>query len=264
MNIPRAVLAVIGGVMILACVAWVKAQGSQATPSQGSTPRTGQMAKGRYEALETAASKADAQDRNSVVALTEEVFKVPHYSDYMPAALQTTVKNRLVEAEMFHRQGARPGVSEEAIVQAVNTVAERFGLPEYAKTNASQVRYLRMHMAMASPIFMGAGMTRPNARIGDQINTTMSPAQAIHLIQVLADQKYSNPTYQVSPADWDPKNIRPPFEDSSGTPPSGSSLRFVQNPQSDEISNLISKASSGLSIADGQDLIEQSLRTLGM
>lgn len=264
MNVPRAVLAVIGGVMILAYVGWGKAQGSQATPSQGFTPRKGQMAKGRYEALEAAASKADAQDRNSVVALSEEVFKIPHYSDSMPAAFRATVKNRLVEAEMFHRQGARPGISEEAIVQVVNSVAERFGLPEYAKTSASQVRYLRMHMAMASPIFMGAGMTRPNARIGDQIDNTMSPAQAIHLIQVLADQKYSNPTYQVSPADWDPKNIRPAFEDRSGTPPSASSVRIVQNPQSDEMRNLISNASSGLSIADAQNLIEQALRTLGM
>jgi hypothetical protein len=222
------------------------------------------VGKGRYESLEIAASKANGQDRNSVAALADEVFKVPHYGDYMPAALQTTVKNRLVDAEMFHRQGARPGVSEESIISVVNNLAERFGLPEYAKTNASQVRYLRMHMAVTRPVFMGAGMTRPSARIGDQINTTMSPAQAIHLIQVLADQKYSNPTYQVSPVDWDPKNIRPPFEDRSGTPPSGSSLHFVQNPKSDEMRNLLSKAGSGLSIADAQDLVEQALRTLGM
>jgi hypothetical protein len=218
----------------------------------------------RYESLETAASKANVQDRNSVVALTDELFKVPHYGDYLPAALQNSVKSRLVEAEMAHRQGTNPGVSEDAVVQVVNSVAERFGLPEYAKTNASQIRYLRLHMAMTRPIFMGAGMTRSDAKIGDQINSTMSPAQAVHLIQVLADQKYSNPTYQVPPADWDSKNVHLAFGDPSGTPPSGSPLQFVQNPKSDEMRNLISNAGSRLSIADAQDLIEQALRTLGM
>jgi hypothetical protein len=263
MNIPRAVLVVSGSVMIFACVGGIKAQGSQATPDQNSTPRTGQMAR-RYESLETAASKANPQDRNSVVALTDEVFKVPHYGNYMPAALQASVKNRLVDAEMSHRRGANPGISEEAVVQVINSTAERFGLPEYAKTNASQVRYLRMHMALTSPIFMGAGMTRPDAVIGDQINSTMSPAQAIHLIQVLADQKYSNPTYQVSPADWDPNDVRSPFDGPSGMPPSGAILQTFQNPKRDEMRKLISNASSGMNNSDVQGLLEQALRTLGM
>jgi hypothetical protein len=174
---------------------------------------------GRYASLEIAASKATGQDQNSVAALVDEVFKVHHYRGYLPAALQNSLKNRLVDAEMSHRQGAHPGISEEAKVQVVNNVAERLGLPEYAKTNASQVRYLRMHMAITRPIFMGEGMTRPDAKIGDQINSTMSPAQAIHLIQSFGRSKIfqsdlSSVTGRLGPEEYSP-TIRGSFRDAS-------------------------------------------------
>ena len=260
MNIRRTVIVFATGGIMLALGGRTGAQNS------GATPEGGQMRQGPYQALDNAASKANGLDRNSIVSLVDETFNFPSLYLRMPASLRTTIKDRLVEAEISHRQGRSSGPSEESVASLFNSMAQRFGFPEYARTSASQLRYLRMHLAVQSPVFMGAGMTRPDAKTGDSINTTMSPVQAAQLIAVMMDQKLMNPTYQVSPAAWDSKKagIEPaPPAKRPGPPPTGR-LRVNVNSKTQEMQDAASKAWSSLTLAQAQDAIDEAFATLGI
>jgi hypothetical protein len=161
--------------------------------------------------IEQKASAATADDPNSVQALADEVFNLNHVFRRMASVVEGMVKDRLVGDEILYRQGKAPGVQERDIVDTLNHLAERFGGPPYSKTSLSQVRVLRMWMALCQPNFMGAGVAKQNAAVGESISSAMSPLQAAHLIATLIDQKFINPDFQVSPEEWE-KNS-PPVEE---------------------------------------------------
>src|SRR5205085_3497716 len=129
----------------------------------------------------------------SVRALTEDVFNYPHAYGRMPPSIESAVKDRLTQAEIAHLRGTRPGVKEEDVAKVVNMVVDRLHLPEYARTSVKQVRVLRMSLALASPSFMGRGMTEQNVNVGESVSPELSPLQATHLAAVLVDQKFLDP-----------------------------------------------------------------------
>jgi len=152
------------------------------------------------------------------------------------------------------------GIREEDIANAVNLLARRFGAPDYAMTNASQVRFLRMHMALTEPTFMGAGMAKPDAKIGDSINDTMSPAQALHLIDVLIMQKRLNPIYQIPVNEWDANKAEASFP----RRPSDKHVTARDNPKAQEMHDVLSKSVSGLSVDGAGQLLDEALGTMGI
>src|SRR6267154_5552146 len=87
---------------------------------------------GRHDGLEQRASLARPDDANSISALVDEVFKFPRAFPRMPDFMESAVKDRVVQAEMSYRRGVTAGVHEEAVVKALNDLAGKFNVPDYA------------------------------------------------------------------------------------------------------------------------------------
>ena len=96
--------------------------------------------------------------------------------------------------------------------------------------------------------------------MGDSINDTMSPAQALHLIDVLITQKRLNPIYQVPLKEWDANKAEASFP----RRPSDSCITVGDNPKAHEIHDLLSRSVPGLSVDGAAQLIDAALATMGI
>jgi hypothetical protein len=158
-----------------------------------------------HNALNQSACLVKPDDEQSIRVFTDELFNFPRSFPRLPSPLEAVLKQRLVQAEMKYRQHMTAGVREADVVVFVNRLADKLQAPAYAKTSLRQVRVLRMSLVLASPAFMGDGITRKDMHVGDSINDTMSPLQAMHLIASMFDQKLLNVEYQTTPEEWDQK-----------------------------------------------------------
>lgn len=217
-----------------------------------------------YRGLEDAAAKATGLDRNSVSNLVDEVFKYPTLAQ-LPAALTPSLKNRFVDAEVAHRQGRGPGITDEKLAQVFNDAVKKLGFPDYALTSAGQIRFLRTRLSIRMPTFLGT--VRPAAKVGDPIDDVISPAQAAHLMVIMADQKLMNPFWQVSPEEWDPTKFQLP----SGTLPGKGQAPMPQlkvsagaNPKANEMRAIAAQSMGNMTTADAVDFVNQSLAKLGL
>jgi hypothetical protein len=156
----------------------------------------------RYISIDKKAQALKANDDASIRALADEIFAFPHVFGRLPAAVEAPFKDRLVGAEAAHLAGRAKGVREEDIVRFVDRLADKLGVPDYARTNLHQVQVVRMRLALQSPAFMGRNLARADAKVGERVNSEMSPLQAVHLLSVLFDQKLINPDFQVSAKEW--------------------------------------------------------------
>ncbi len=225
--------------------------------------------------IESKARLASPDDENSIRALADEIFNHPHPFPRMPADMENFVKARLVRAEMAYLQGVGPAVQERDIVRLVNSVANKLGVPEYGKTSEHQVRVLRMGLALSSPTFMGRGMARGDIKVGQRVEPTMSPLQAAHLIGRLIDQKFSNPDYQLTPAEWEKDQYANSVERwrtlreliQSGeleTSPRKTEVILRQNPKRKEMADALSRGMSSMNWSDAWDAIDQAFATLNI
>src|SRR4029077_9419226 len=125
--------------------------------------------------LDDKSRSLDVDNDTSLRAFTEEVFNTPHDFPRLPATVESAVKDRLVRAELAFAHGRGAGVQEEDISRFVNSIAAQLGAPGYARTSAKQVRVLRMNLIVAAPTFMGKGSVRAEMKVGESVNSTMSP-----------------------------------------------------------------------------------------
>ena len=233
-----------------------RAQNSASTSGQN-TPKCLAMRRGlddpSHHVLDLANCQKKADDETSVKAVvTEAVFSVDTFHGQVPRELEAYVKARLAQAEIAHLKGKAPGVEEQSIVKLVNTMAKKFGLPDYAMTSQAQVRYLRVGLTTYQPEFLRAGMTRPDAKIEDSINTRMSPLQAVYLLSFLVDLKVMIVGFQVLIDQWDPQK------------PLRAVTHIAPNRHTDEIRRVLGKAFSAMSLTDAQQMIDQSFDILGI
>ena len=167
-----------------------------------------------HAAVEEKASLLQDTDQDTYRALADEIFKASRGfapltvihgigPEKIPPSIDYVIKDRLSWAEMQYRRGLGKGVKEQSIVNLTNTLVEKFGLPDYARTSQRQVRFMRMHLMAHNPLFMGQGATRPNMQIGDSINDEMSPLQATHVLLEVLGHKYSDKDFQLTPEEWD-------------------------------------------------------------
>jgi hypothetical protein len=224
---------------------------------------------GPSKIIDAAARSVNAQDSASVRALTEAVFSYPHVFSETLTPIQDMVKAKVTQAELQHLQGTRPGVTEEDIVRLVNSMADHLKLPEYARTTQKQVRVIRMGLALDSPAFIGRGMTRSDMQASDSVNPEMSPLQALHVAAVLVDQKFINPDFQVTPAEWDShfhqkalERIQEAEARKKNPTPTRHSIGARNNPKRDEMRQAFANAVSSMSDADGLNLASEVLKTL--
>lgn len=224
----------------------------------------------RHDGLEQKATLARANDANSITELVDEVFKFPRAFPRMPDFMESAVKDRIVQAELSYRRGVTAGVHEEAVVKAVNELAGKFNVPDYAMTSVRQIRALRIGLSLHEPKFMGTGTARQNAKAGESINPIMSPAQAFHLIGTLIDQKLLNEEYQVPPTEWDRdlhQKVLDRFQAESLAAPAHAKAGEVsmgQNSKHQEMLDILSRNISLMSLSEALELLDRELKILGI
>lgn len=241
--------------------------------AQNSPPGGGQQV-ATPRSIENKASLATADDPNSIRGLVDEVFNLPRAFPRMPASIEGTVKDRLAQSEISYRQGRKPGVQEKDVVDALNNLSEKLGGPPHSKTTLSQVRVLRMWLALSEPKFMGTGLARQDGAIGESISPTMGPLQAAHLIATLIDQKFMNPDFQVTPQEWEGGSLQKVTEKiqaaqarvaaarATGQPTAEVTSRIYSTEKRRELEQSLYPNISALSTADSLNLIQQTLAKL--
>jgi hypothetical protein len=172
------------------------------------------------------------------------------------------LENKLTDAEINFRNNTGHGVSEAQLVDLMNWLGDRFHLPPYTRTTAAQVRTLRMKLAIMSPYFMGSTLSGREIAKGGHVRTEMSPLQALHLLNVLVDQKVINPDYQDPTIDIVAAETQRNKTPSAATRGKFPSVGVQQNPKKQEVRNAISAAESAMSAQDAYDTVNHALKTL--
>jgi hypothetical protein len=140
-----------------------------------------------------------------------------------------------------------------------------------------QVRDLRMSLALSLPKFMGTGIARQGAAIGESISPTMGPSQAVHLMATLIDQKFHNPLFQATPEEWDQVSHQKFIDEVQASqerlararanpgPPTGT-LRAGAYPAEKrrQLEESLGRSISALTLTDGLNLIDQAFAKLGI
>lgn len=251
------------GVLLFAVGTWAQNSspaGGQPMASAHATPRT----------IESKAALVRADDPDSVRALADEVFNLPRAFPRLPAPIESVVKQRLVQAEILYRKGEKPGIQEQDIVNTLNSLVDRLGGPPHLKTTLSQVRVLRMSLALGEPVFMGTGVARPDGHIGESISSAMGPMQAVNLVETLIEQKFREPNFQVTPEEWEAtslakvkeqiaqqQGIAEAMRKSGQTSMATLTVRSVSADKRREIEQTLYPRISSLSLADGLTLINE-------
>ena len=237
---------------------------AQAQTSPNGQQRPAQKNVRSDQTLNNAGFNAKADDDASIHTLVDSVFNYPHVYPHLPTNTEAAVKDRLFRAEKDYLQKRGPGVQEQGVVDAVNMLADKISAPDYAKTSPLQVRFVRMNLALNTPAFMAKGITRPGAKIGDSINSEMSPTQAFHLMAVTIDQKFINTDFQKTPDEWDQdfrKHLHDP-QHYSGVPHSTVALR--ENAKRRELDGFFGSGLAPINDADNADLMNQVFGKLGL
>lgn len=218
--------------------------------------------------IELKAQQADPNNRQSIQGLAHEIIVSPHIY-HVPDPVAIFLEDKLTDAEINFRNNNGHAVSETQLIDLVNWMADRFHMPLYVKTTAAQVRTLRMKLAISSPFLMGSTLTGKEVKKGGHVRTDMSPLQAMHLLNVLVDQKMVNPDYQDPSIDIVTAERQREDELRKASPTNGrvvsGKLAWVAgsiNPRTNEVRNKISAEVSAMSMQDAYDIVNQALETL--
>jgi len=164
------------------------------------------------DALEGAARSAQSGDPAAVRMLTDTVIS------QLPLTFHASlnVNDRVFKAELQYRQQARPGVSTEQVVSALNQLAENLKLPSYVKTNANQVRTYGIMSARVYPLFFSLP-----AGANQTADFSLSPSAAMLLLLELFHMKMIEPSYQTDPDTW-ARDVQARMKEAASRPPSRS------------------------------------------
>ena len=233
---------------------------------------------GPHQNVEEKARLLQDNNRDTYRALADEIFKSPRGLGVLemahgiglaniPAPIDNVIKDRLVYAEMQYRQGTGKAVREQSIVDAINSLVQKLGLPDYTRTSPAQVRFMRMFLIRMNPTFMGRGTVRPDMQVGESITDEMSPMQAVHLLLDVAGHKFFDPDFQMTPEAWDhvqasrrAKQTSNPTADSKIT----HTLVATINPKSSELRLLLVQRVNSMNPVEGYSLLTQTLEILGI
>jgi hypothetical protein len=210
-----------------------------------------------YREIESKARVADPDNRPTIHDLAHEVV-ICHHVYSIPDPVASLLEDRLTDAEIRFRNKTGPGVSEEQLVDLMNWLGNKLGLPSYTKTTAAQVRTLRMKLAVLSPALMGSTLGGKELRPRDHVRTELSPLQAMHLLYVMSDQKIMNQDYQ-DPA-TDIITAEQGRAKKAGAAPAY--LSADANLKEQEVRSALSSAISAMSTQDAFEIVGHSLKAL--
>jgi hypothetical protein len=215
-----------------------------------------------HQQLETLARRATVGDPQSIEDLTSAVVHYPH-SCRIPAPVSSLMEFEISRAETAYRSRLGPGISETQILKFMNSLAVQFKLPRYAQVTQAQLRTLRMTLVVQSPYLMASGLTEPKMKLGENIDSVMSPLQALYLIQTMIDQKILNPDYQDQSIDLVTRE-RANREQLKAQMQPGAKHGIVRttNPKHLEMRTALSAAVDSMSVEDGYVVLEQALTAM--
>src|SRR4051812_6481729 len=255
---------------------------AKSSPVQGralSAPRD-VKANNPLVALSQKARASKGADPVAVRDLTEEVFDTFSPAD-VPLFTEESAKERVARAEVSYRQGADKGISEVKVARAVNELADKFALPDYAKVSVAMVRTARMGLMMQLPNLIGQENPtekKPKKRkIGSSISPFMSPLEATTLTLFLLQQKTVNEDFQVSHKEffanihekqverWAQNRAqRDGVSQTTDESEAGASMRARSNTKTDEVRGAMKKAAESMSPDDLLNLADSVLDALGI
>jgi len=121
------------------------------------------------------------------------------------------VKTRIVRAEAAFRARTQPPITEGTIVSSINKLAAKYGMPDYVRTNAEEVRLQHFRLMTIFPNMMakapGKNREGENPHLG--LHTQLSPLEAVTLTSVLLRQKVLNPEFQQTTEEKEQKRELP-------------------------------------------------------
>jgi len=224
--------------------------------------------------IEGRAKLENPSDGNSVRALVDEILDYPHSFGEIPQVMNTIIKERLTKAEMNFKLGLSPGVEATDIVRIVNTLADKFQLPDYARTTPHQVEVLCFGAEISMPTFMGLPSAQPVDETARADSRKLSPAQATYLLLALINAKQLSPDYQLPPDEWEKTKFGPMMEKLTKYKELKESGQLSKleakvtltslSSQSTDLRTAVSHAISQMSLTDGLDLVDQAFAAVGI
>ncbi|MGC2324906.1 MAG: hypothetical protein WA463_19885 [Terriglobales bacterium] len=143
------------------------------------------------------AANAVSGEPTAVAALADDVLSGSVLLEPVSAA-NSSLRTDLIGAELDYRAGRHPGVRDERVATAINTLARKAGAPEFAQTDTAEVRRLRMGMMSTVPALFAHDLKREDSHGKAHIRDQMSPIEAVYLAARMVDQKIWNPNYQLT------------------------------------------------------------------
>ena len=258
---------------IALCASAVSSQGNPVEARDQTVARP-QPYRSPWQKIEERAKLENPSDGNSVRALVDEIINSPNSFGEIPPVMDSIVKERLTQAEMKYKLGLGPGVQENDIVHIANTLADKFQLPDYARTTPHQVEVLRLSLELSSPVFMGVQPLQQDSETSRSNPTKLSPAQATHLLLSLVNAKLYNPDYQLPPDEWEKTRYGPMMEKlvkykeskESGqqSKPVTYAVLMMSHSPGEDIMTAVSHGISEMSLTDGLDLVDQAFAAVGI
>ncbi len=224
-----------------------------------------------FHKIEQQAALENPTDANSVQALIDAVLEFPHSFGQIPPVMREIVEQRLVQAEINYKLGRSAGIPEGNIAKLINRFADKLNLPDYARATPHQVEVLRFGMELQSPSFMGS--SSPSEETTPDRDAELSPAQATHILFVLADQKISSPDYQLTPDEWEKTQYQPAMDrllkykelkDSGQLKNIVKAGALVSEPLDKDLRTEIYRQVSQMSLTDGLDLVNEAFEMVGI
>ncbi len=230
-----------------------------------------------FAKLNKKAQAAKNNDEKAVKELTDETVDTLAPA-VVPSFIKDKMKDRLARAEKNHRANKKGGVSEGNVVNMINELVDKFGAPEYVKTDRLQVRVTRISLSAYIPDFVATEASKPKQ--GEKKNLgLMSPLEAMAVAMDLLQQKMSNEAWQLSPQEFAANLHRKQLElwqarrnrKSSGeqtidseTQPKTRLRSGKSNPKREVVRQAINRGATSMKPEDLTGLADVALDTLGI
>jgi len=146
----------------------------------------------QWERINTRENQRIRGDEMMLRQQVDDIFSSVGYLVHSHVA--PALKDRIVRAQLGFELNGKGPVTEQAIVAAINTAAEKLNAPNHVQTDPAEVRRLRTRLLLSCPSMIIAGDG------GDEsIRESMSPLQASYVAAMLVRQKLFNPEFQMTP-----------------------------------------------------------------
>lgn len=218
---------------------------------------------GSWDQVNHAARNVKTGDRRAIQNLVDQVFLANGMDGYI-AASASSVKERLVSAEIDFQNGTGEGIDTEKVAASVNQLAASLKLPAYAATNADEVRKVRMRMLTLYPGLIGRGSAARRNDSRPSFDSRMGPVEAFHVAVTLIQQKAFNPEFQLTPVERQEISRKAKAAGQRKMPVATADQIAPDGERTRQMMTAIRDAGAVMSFRDMLDQSEQSLDLLGI